>query len=188
MKYIYIMALLLFINPVFSDGHIDTKKQSTNNIAAEDLVLRRATLIVRDIEKSLALYRDSIGMDLIYDQIIERGDKEIRLIFLKTTEDLVGVLGLVDYEYNNPNAEVKKKPIRKEGFTPQNTVLVFNTNDLESRWVKITSMPGIEVIQEPTYTEYPSYDGSSVIKVSVSKLYDPDGNLVELNQILNTIH
>ena len=49
-------------------------------------------------------------------------------------------------------------------------------------------MPGIEVIQEPTYTEYPSYDGSSVIKVSVSKLYDPDGNLVELNQILNTIH
>ena len=39
------MALLMFINPVFSDGHIDIKKQSTNNIAAEDLVLRRATLI-----------------------------------------------------------------------------------------------------------------------------------------------
>ena len=76
----------------------------------------------------------------------------------------------------------------KEGFTPQNTVLVFNTNDLESRWAKVTSMPGIEIIQEPTYTEYPSYDGSSVIKVSVSKFYDPDGNLVELNQILNAIH
>ena len=132
MKYILIVVMFLFVNPVFSDENIDAKKQPTNDIAAEDLVLRRATLIVRDIEKSLALYRDSIGMDLIYDQIIERKDKEIRLIFLKTTEDLVGVLGLVDYEYNNPNAEVKKKPIRKEGFTPQNTVLVFNTNDLES--------------------------------------------------------
>ncbi len=71
-------------------------------------MLPRSTLIVRGIEKSLTLYRDSIGMTLIYDQIIQRNGKEIRLIFLKTTEDLVGVLGLVDYEYSNPDAEVKK--------------------------------------------------------------------------------
>ena len=188
MKRIAIIIALSFASVLVSFVAASEKPQSTNNIAAAELVLRRSTLIVRNIEKSLALYRDSIGMTLIYDQIIQRKGKEIRLIFLKTTEDLVGVLGLVDYEYSNPDAEVKKKPVRKEGFVPQNTVLVFNTSDLETRWDKIVNTPGIEVIQKPKYTEYPSYDGSSVIKVNVSKFYDPDGNLVELNQIINSIH
>ena len=76
---------------------------------------------------------------------------------------------------------MKKKPVRKEGLTPQNMVLVFNTSGLEKRWKIIIDTPGIEVIQKPKYTEYPSYDGSSVIKVNVSKFYDPDGNLVEFN-------
>ena len=55
------------------------------------LILRRTTLIVRDIEKSLALYKDAIGMEIIYDNIIKRkhpteeGDQEIRLVFLKAT-------------------------------------------------------------------------------------------------------
>jgi len=30
------------------------------------LIFRRTTLIVRDIEKSLALYQDAIGMEIIY--------------------------------------------------------------------------------------------------------------------------
>ena len=183
----FILTAVLFLSLFGLPTSIEAN-ESANNVASEELIFRRSTLIVRDIEKSLQLYRDSIGMELIYDQIIERDGNEIRLIFLKTKEDFVGVLGLVDYEYNNPDADVKKKPIRKEGFTPQNTVMVFNTNDLDSRWKKIIDTPGIEVIQKPTYTEYPSYDGSSVIKVNVSKLYDPDGNLVELNQILNSIH
>ena len=185
MKFILSLVLLLTLFGLPISIEAD---DSANDVASEDLIFRRSTLIVRDIEKSLDLYRDSIGMELIYDQIIERDGNEIRLIFLKTKDDYVGVLGLVDYEYNNPDADVKKKPIRKEGFTPQNTVLVFNTNDLDARWKKIINTAGIEVIQKPTYTEYPSYDGSSVIKVNVSKFYDPDGNLVELNQILNSIH
>ena len=32
------------------------------------LDLRRTTLVVRDIEKSLALYRDALGMTVEYDQ------------------------------------------------------------------------------------------------------------------------
>ena len=93
MKFILSLVLLptLFGLPISIEAD-----DSANDVASEDLIFRRSTLIVRDIEKSLDLYRDSIGMELIYDQIIERDGNKIRLIFLKTKDDYVGVLGLVD--------------------------------------------------------------------------------------------
>ena len=51
--------------------------------------------------------------------------------------------------------------------------------------IEINKMNSIEIIQEPTITEYPSYDGGDVIRVNVSKFYDPDGYLVELNHIVS---
>lgn len=160
----------------------------------DPLVLRRTTLIVRDIENSLRLYRDAIGMEVIYDNIIRRPHRseprqqEIRLVFLKATDDFIGVLGLVDYEYNNPDAAVKSKPVRHEGFTPQNSVLLFNTTEQAARFEAIKNTPGVVVLNAPEYTEYPSYDGTSVIRIMVSRFYDPDGFLVEFNQPLDPMH
>ena len=162
--------------------------------APEPLTLRRQTLIVRDIEKSLLLYRDAIGMEIIYDNIIRRPHREedrqqeIRLVLLKASDDFIGVLGLVDYEYNNPSHPVHAKPVRKEGFTPGNSVLLFNTTELDARWPKIEAVEGVEVIGGPTYTEYPSYDGTSIIRVNVTRFYDADGFLVEFNQLLDPVH
>ena len=164
------------------------------NADPEPLTLRRQTLIVRDIETSLKLYRDAIGMEIIYDNVIRRPhrteDREqvIRLVFLKASNDFIGVLGLVDYEYENPGHPVHAKPIRREGFTPGNAVILFNTTELAERWPKIAAVDGVEVISGPTYTEYPSYDGSSIIRVNVTRFYDADGFLVEYNQPLDPIH
>lgn len=157
----------------------------------DPLALRRATLIVRDIDRSLALYRDAIGMEVIYDNIIKRPHKtedrmqEIRLVFLKANHDYIGVLGLVDYEYNKPDHPVHAKPIRKEGFTPGNSVILFNTTELDERWPLIEAVPGVEILSGPTYTEYPSYDGTDIIRINVTRFYDPDGFLVEYNQPLD---
>ena len=161
--------------------------------ADEPLVLRRQTLIVRDIDQSLKLYRDAIGMTVIYDQIIRRPHKtenrtqEIRLVFLKATSDYVGVLGLVDYEHNNPSHPDHRKPVRREGFTPGNSVVLFNTTELTSKWAAIAKAPGISVINGPTLTEYPAYDGKSKIRVNVTRFYDADGFLVEFNQPVDAI-
>ena len=161
--------------------------------APDPLTLRRQTLIVRDIEKSLRLYRDAIGMEVIYDQIIRRPhrtedrEQEIRLVFLKANNDFIGVLGLVDYEAGDPDHPVHAKPIRKEGFTPGNSVLLFNTTELDERWPRIEAVEGVEVIGGPTYTEYPAYDGTGVIRVMVTRFYDADGFLVEFNQPLDPI-
>lgn len=160
----------------------------------DPLSLRRQTLIVRDMEASLALYRDAIGMEVIYDNIIRRPHKtddrqqEIRLVFLKANNEFIGVLGLVDYEHNNPDHPMHTKPQRKEGFTPGNSVTLFNTTELEKRWPMIAATPGVDVINGPTYTEYPSYDGTGIIRINVTRFYDPDGFLVEYNQPLDRMH
>jgi len=108
------------------------------------LLLRRTTLVVRDLETSLELYRDALGMSVIYDQVITRPhateDREqvLRLVFLKASHDFVGVLGLLEYEYDNPQHPIHKKPVRREGFTPGNAVLLFNTQALGEKWASIS--------------------------------------------------
>jgi len=101
----------------------------TKEIQPKDfpLIFRRTTLIVRDIEKSLSLYRDAIGMEIIYDQVIRRPhpfkegqEQSLRLIFLKAADKFQGVLGLIDYEYGN--SDKPNIPVRKEGFIAQNVV------------------------------------------------------------------
>ena len=151
------------------------------------LVFRRTTLIVRDIDDALALYRDALGMEVIYDEEIANPtfgqEQRLRLIFLKASHAHVGVIGLIDYEYGYPEHPARET-VAREGFTG-NAVLIFNTTELESRWPDIESAPGVEIISAPKVTQYPGYGGEGTIEVLVSKFYDADGYLIELNQILS---
>ena len=184
---------VLFTAGCAADSSRATKSALEFDPTAHPIILRRQTLIVRDIDRSLALYRDAMGMEVIYDNTFPRarrdgsGERQIRLIFLKASDPFVGVLGLVDYEAGDPDHPVHDKPIRREGFTPGNSVLLFNTTELEERWPLITQVPGVEVITEPALREYPSYDGSETIRINVTTFYDPDGFLVEFNQPLDKI-
>ena len=193
-----IQSRRLLIKSALAFTFIITSLLSSQVSASEDpfdekLVLRRQTLVVRDIEKSLALYRDAIGMEVIYDQVIKRpmsgSDREqvLRLIFLKASNQYTGVLGLVDYEYGYPDHPVHTKPIRLEGFTPGNSILVFNSNELSESWPLIEKSPGVKIITKPKLTTYPGYGGEGIIRVMVSKFYDPDGFLVEMNQLLDPL-
>ena len=171
----------------------------SNARAAEDpiakasnfpLVHRRTTLIVRDINASLALYRDVMGMEVIYDEEINRPradserEQRLRLIFLKASHDYVGVIGLIDYEYGYPDHPAHAKPVRREGFTPGNAILLFNTTDLDTQWEAVERTPGVEIISAPKLTIYPGYGDNPDIAVMVSKFYDPDGYIIELNEII----
>lgn len=156
-----------------------------------DLILRRTTLVVRDIKKSLAFYEGALEMDIIYDNLIKRPHKTenreevIRLVFLKSAHEYIGVLGLLEYDYEYAAKPIK--PIRKEGFTAGNIVLLFNTKDVKTGFERLRKVDGVEVVSEPNLREYPSYDGKSKIRVMMSTVYDPDGFLVEYNQLLDEI-
>ena len=151
--------------------------------------LRRTTLVVADIDASLAFYRDALGMEVIYDRNIRtprdaQSDEEAelarRLVFLRANDTFIGVLGLL--QYTNP-----VKPPPHQGAVPFSTgsiVLLFNADDVRSAFSRARGVTGTRVISEPTLTEYPAYDGAGTIKVIVSALTDPDGFVIELNQLL----
>lgn len=187
-----LLALPLALSSQAYAGHHEKEEASDPIAAAAEfpLLLRRTTLIVRDIEASLKLYRDGLGMEVIYDQEINRPhssedrEQRLRLIFLKASHDYVGVIGLIDYEYGYPDHPAHTKPVRREGFTPGNAVLIFNTDALEDKWPTIENAPGVEVMSKPKLTEYPGYGGVGKIRVLVSKFYDADGYILEVNQIL----
>lgn len=148
--------------------------------------IRRTTLVVRDIDKSLPLYRDALGLKMIYDQLIGGGTESdgkarpptIRLVLLRANDTFIGALGLMQ-RLDQPSAPA---PILSNGGVGQ-MIMVFNVADLSTRWAKIEATPNIRVETQPKRVEYPSPDGV-VIPVMFSAVRDADGNKIELNQIL----
>jgi len=148
--------------------------------------VRRATLIVRDIDKSLPLYRDALGLTVVYDQRIGGGvDKDgkvtpptVRLVLLRANDVFIGALGLMQ-RLNDPNppAPVNKRPMAGA------SIIVINAKDLEERFEKIKAVPGVTIATPPERIEYPA-PGGGVIPVLFSAIYDPDGFFIEINKIL----
>lgn len=151
--------------------------------------VRRTTLVVRDVDRSLAFYRDALGLQLVYDQVITRPPRpddpagqprKMRLALLRANDDFVGVIGLL--EYTAPRLEEPPIEARRPGIG--DVILVINAADLEQRFARVRATPGVRVSSEPQLTEYPSPDGTGSIAVRVSVVWDPDGYFVELNQLL----
>ena len=138
--------------------------------------LRRTTLVVRDIDRSLPLYRDALGLKVIYDQVI---GGTTRLVLLRANDDFVGVLGLM--QRLNLTEPVPAPEFRKA--QPGDPILVFNLQDLETRFERISATPDVRVSEAPRRIDYPG-PGGSVIPVLFSAVWDADGNFIEINRIL----
>lgn len=151
--------------------------------------IRRTTLVVRDIDKSLPLYRDALGLKVVYDQLIGGGkDKDgkitpptIRLVLLRANDQFIGALGLMQ-RLNQP---MLPAPTEFKRPNAGGMIMVINAKDLETRWEKIKVTPGIKVDTEPYRVEYPGPNGTT-IPVLFSSVYDPDGNFIEINKLLGT--
>ncbi len=154
--------------------------------------LRRTTLVVGDIERSLEFYRNALGMEVVYDNLIttprgvdpDEAERALRLVLLRANDNYVGVLGLLQYF----------KPVKETlalagtAFMEGTIVMVFNLEDLTGSFERATAVPGVVVLDEPAPVSYPSYDGEGTIEVLVSSLQDPDGFTVELNQLQEPLH
>ena len=152
--------------------------------------LRRTTLIVRDVDRALAFYRDALGLKVVYDQVITRPprpgdpaevDRKMRLALLRANDDFVGVIGLL--EYTSPRLEDRPNFAERPGIGE--VILVINATDLDQRFERVRATPGVRIASEPQLTTYPAPDGEGSIRVRVSAVWDPDGYFVELNQLLD---
>ena len=154
------------------------------------LDLRRTTLVVSNIENSLAFYRDALGMVVTYDNMIytpreaesvEAAERASRLVFLRANDDFIGVLGLIQYlKPDRGHIDIKDK-----AFHTGTTILVINHEDARGAFESAGAVEGANVMWEPTETAYPSYDGKGKIRVLTSGLQDPDGFVIEVNEVLD---
>jgi catechol 2,3-dioxygenase-like lactoylglutathione lyase family enzyme len=173
-----LLTLLLFAHALAADPVPESERIPVD--------FRRTTLLVHDIDASLPLYRDGLGLKVIYDQMIGAGtDKKgrptpptIRLVLLRANDTFIGNLGLM--QRLNERAPRKKKNAKARAGQ---SILVFNVKDLEQRFTIIEKLRGIEIATRPERVEYPAPDGG-VIPVLFSAVYDADGFYIEINKLL----
>ena len=62
--------------------------------------------------------------------------------------------------------------------------MVLNTDDVEKRCNMAIAVPGVTMTSEARLQLYPGRNGGPGIRVMGCNIFDPDGILVEINQLL----
>ena len=71
-------------------------------------------------------------------------------------------------------------------FKTGETVLVFTSSEPVGDYLdRILKVENTMMQEEPMVTQYPAYEGDGMITVNRTTVIDPDGNIVEINQILD---
>lgn len=151
--------------------------------------VRRTTLVVHDVDRELAFWRDALGLKVVYDKVIDQpldgadakgAKRSLRLVLLRANDDFIGGIGLM--QYISP-----PRPARPPGEgSPMvgDVIVVVNATDLDSRWDLVKSVAGVQVLSAPAMVEYPT-PGGKTIPVTVAMVRDPEGYFVELDQVLD---
>lgn len=149
-------------------------------------VLRRTTLIVRDMEKSLEFYQGVLGMELHYDNEITLGGDLLpagnegdltRLVMLKCEDPVIGMIGLL--QWIDP---ILPAPKISYEVTYGNPIFVSAVDDAEAVYEKAKEI-GCVIRAPLSEAEYPAA-GGGIVKVRSVGLFDPDGHFFEANQRL----
>jgi catechol 2,3-dioxygenase-like lactoylglutathione lyase family enzyme len=150
-------------------------------------VLKRTTLIVRDAARSLAFYRDVLGMTVWYDDEIvlsghglaagAPGDRT-RLVIMQAQDPVIGMLGLLQFTAPPLDAPARDRQCLAIG----DVVFVMQTDDVDAVHRRLADW-GARVHAAPHAFEVRGADGHLVRMTSLS-FWDPDGYFFEVNQRL----
>jgi len=149
-------------------------------------LIKRTTLVVRDMEKSLQFYQGILGMEVYYDNQItlegnllpmgKKGDVT-RLVIIKCEDPVIGMIGLL--EWIDPVLDAPEVP-QTVGFG--NPIFVAAVDDAEDVYEKAQKI-GCVIRAPLSEGQYPGADGG-IVKVRSVGLFDPDGHFFECNQRL----
>jgi catechol 2,3-dioxygenase-like lactoylglutathione lyase family enzyme len=151
--------------------------------------VRRVTIIVRDIENSLQIYRDVVGLKVNYDTVVEtsgvalpagKPGAKARLVLLNGNDPWIGWIGLMQW-IDQPLEGPRDYPKR---MTFGGHVIVMNTDDVEGRCAAAAKVANVTMTSAPRLQQYPGRGGGPPIRVKGCNFFDPDGTLIEMNQIL----
>ena len=147
-------------------------------------IVKRTTLVVRDMQQSLAFYRDILGMTVWYDDEVvlsgvglaagKAGDRT-HLVIMKCDDPVVGMIGLL--EFTEPRLEAPPLP---SAVGIGSIVFVWQSDDVQAVFAKLKAA-GARIHAEPHSFEITGHDGTHLKMTSIS-FFDPDGYFIEMNQ------
>ncbi|MCB1677919.1 MAG: VOC family protein [Halioglobus sp.] len=149
----------------------------------------RTTLFCRDIEKSLQLYRDTLGLQVIDDKTLEGaaagallglGPCTLRIVLLTDSGGHNPTVGL--FQVSGIELPSLAEPPARMALGQ--TATVFATDRFDEL-VETLRGAGTAFLTEPlTYPKKQASPGSPAGLYKEVICFDPDGNLVSLMQIL----
>jgi catechol 2,3-dioxygenase-like lactoylglutathione lyase family enzyme len=148
-------------------------------------IVKRTTLIVRDLDRSLAFYRDVLGFSVWYDDEIvlsgvglaagAAGDRT-RLVILQAQDPVVGMIGLL--QFTSPPLPALAGERTRLGIG--DVVFVVQTDDLAGVYRRLVDC-GARIFAPPHEFRVRGADGADLCMTSLS-CWDPDGYFYEINE------
>jgi catechol 2,3-dioxygenase-like lactoylglutathione lyase family enzyme len=148
-------------------------------------LLKRTTLIVRDIDRSRAFYRDVMGFRVWYDRDFEfsgggfpgtrKGDR-CRLVIVEARDPLIGKLGLL--QYLQPS--VPAPAIDLSFLSPGRIVLVGEIDSVAALDARLRAW-GAAIATPPHRFDVVGADGRPKHMQRIC-FFDPDGNFLEFSE------
>jgi len=148
-------------------------------------ILKRTTLIVRDVEVSMRFYRDVLGFAAWYDGEIvlsgrglaagAAGDRT-RLVIMKAQDPVIGMIGLLQWV----EPPLPAPPDERERLGIGDVVFVLQTSDAQEAHRRLRAA-GARIFAEPHRFEVRGADGGMLEMTSIS-FWDPDGYFFEMNE------
>lgn len=152
--------------------------------------LKRLTLWVRDVERSLALYRDLLGLDVVEDKVLEGPavaallgleSGRLRIVHLAADGATVGWIGL--YALTGAKPSVPSLPVPDpKGFSYGQAVAVFETRCIDSILERLGA-GGYRLLGRPIdYVKQQSTGPTPAGRYREVVFFDPDGVPVSVIQ------
>jgi catechol 2,3-dioxygenase-like lactoylglutathione lyase family enzyme len=148
-------------------------------------VIKRTTLIVRDIEAAKRWYQRVLGMAPYYDDEVvlsgvglaagKAGDRT-RLVIMQAEDPEIGMIGLL--QWIDPPLPAPEIPT-SVGYG--NPTFVVRSDDCRGAWEAAKKL-GAHIHADPHEWSIKGADGLVKHFVSIG-LFDPDGHFYEINQL-----
>ena len=157
---------------------------SSAALSNSETVVRRTTLIVHDMDRSMDFYRDVIRMSVWYESSGTTTSDSLpnpnppgspsRFVIMKGRHPWIGMVGLLQY------GKPRKPPGAPEILEPGDAVLMMETGEVDAIHQRMRDA-GTPILKAPKTSRVTGADGTSW-NATFLFAFDPDGHLLELNQ------
>lgn len=152
--------------------------------------INRITLFCRDLDRSLSLYRDILGFNVIETKTIqstafnnlmniEDENCSVRICYLQSEESEFGLIAL--FEINSLQLD-KNEAVKNSSIQYGQNVIVLSTNDHEKIYKELKKLGYIFLVEPIKYIKAEDSDYIKAGAYLEMSFFDPDGFLINLIQ------